>query len=112
MVAAGVGSGQRKPPAGPQAEPALPVLSAPAKLEAAAGEDVLLPLALDGTDGVPAGSVIVVKGLPPGSTLSNGRAHGATDWSLRTDEIGDLHLVPAGCGQRRVAADHPARGAE
>jgi hypothetical protein len=27
--------------------------------------------------------------------LSNGRAQNATDWTLRTDEIGDLHLVPA-----------------
>jgi uncharacterized protein YgiM (DUF1202 family) len=59
---------------------------------------VRLPLALDGTDGVPAGSVIVIKGLPPGSALSNGRAHGATEWSLRTDEIGDVHLVAAAAG--------------
>lgn len=77
---------------------ALPVLSAPTRLEAASGEDVLLPIALDGTDGVPAGSIIVVRGLPPGSTLSNGRRHGETDWALRPDEIGDLHLVTAGAG--------------
>lgn len=84
----------------PAAKPeiALPVLSAPARLEATAGEDALLPIALDGTDGVPAGSVIVVRGLPPGSALSNGRRHGETDWTLRPDEIGDLHLVPAGAG--------------
>ncbi len=81
-----------------QPEPPLPVLSAPARLEAAAGEDVLLPLALDGTDGVPAGSVIVIKGLPPGSALSNGRTHGETEWSLRPDEIGDVHLVAAAAG--------------
>jgi hypothetical protein len=73
----------------------LPVLSAPATLDAAAGQDVLLPIALDGTDHVPAGSVIVIKGLPAGSTLSNGRASGDTDWTVRSDEIGDLHLVPA-----------------
>ena len=78
-----------------QSEPVLPVLSAPAALNAAAGQDVLLPIALDGTDHVPAGSLIVIKGLPPGSTLSNGRADGDTDWTVRPDEIGDLHLVPA-----------------
>jgi hypothetical protein len=78
-----------------QPEPALPVLSAPARIEAAAGEDVLLPIALDGTDGVPAGSVIVIRGLPPGSTLSSGRPDGETNWSLRPGEIGDLRLVPA-----------------
>jgi SH3 domain-containing protein len=76
-------------------EPTLPVLSAPARIEAAAGEDVLLPIALDGTDGVPAGSVIVIRGLPPGSTLSNGRPDGETAWAVRPDEIGDLHLIPA-----------------
>ena len=87
------------------AEPALglPVLSAPATIEASAGEDVLLPIALDGTDGVPAGSVIVIRGLPPGSTLSNGRLHGETDWTLRPGEIGDLHLVAgAGSGESEL----------
>jgi hypothetical protein len=81
-----------------QPELALPVLSAPAMLEATEGEDVLLPIALDGTDGVPAGSAIVIRGLPPGSQLSNGRPHGEADWTLRPDEIGDLHLVPASAG--------------
>ena len=84
-------------------ELALPVLSAPATLEAMAGENVLLPIALDGTDGVPAGSVIVVRGLPPGSKLSIGRANGETAWTLRPDEIGDVHLVAAG-GRIREAA--------
>ncbi len=95
------------------AEPALglPVLSAPATIEASAGEDVLLPIALDGTDGVPAGSVIVIRGLPPGSTLSNGRLHGETDWTLRPGEIGDLHLVRR-CREWRVRTHHPALGAE
>jgi hypothetical protein len=69
-------------------------------LEARAGEDAILPIALDGTDGVPAGSVILIKGLPRGITLSSGRPHGETDWSLRPDEIGDLHLVAAGAGSR------------
>ena len=35
-----------------------PVLTAPAFLEATAGDSISLPIALDGTDGVPAGSTI------------------------------------------------------
>jgi Bacterial SH3 domain len=79
-----------------QFETALPVLSAPAMIETAAGKDAILPIALDGTDGVPPGSVIVIGGLPRGSTLSNGRPRGETGWTLKPDEIGDLHLVPVG----------------
>jgi hypothetical protein len=61
-------------------------------LEATAGEDVNLPIALDGTDGVPARSIIAISGLPQGSMLSSGRPYGETEWNLKTDEIGDLHL--------------------
>ncbi len=80
----------------PEAQSAIPppVLSAPATLEATEGEDVTFPIALDGTDGVPAGSIIVIKGLPQGSRLSNGRPHGEAEWNLKPGEIGDLHLVP------------------
>ena len=86
-----------------QPEPTLPVLSAPASVEAESGEDVILPIALDGTDNVPAGSVIVIRGLPPGSALSSGRPHGETDWSLRPGEIGDLHLAAgAGSGESEL----------
>jgi Bacterial SH3 domain len=99
-------------PAGPshvaaaQPEPALPVLSAPARIEAAAGEAVLLPIALDGTDGVPAGSVILIRGLPPDSTLSSGRADGQADWTVRPDEIGDLQLIPAAwMGEARLTIE-------
>ena len=70
-----------------------PVLTAPAFLEATAGESIFLPIALDGTDGVPAHSTIAITGLPQGSTLSNGRPYGETAWKLERDEIGDLHLV-------------------
>jgi len=70
-----------------------PVLTAPAFLEATAGESIFLPIALDGTDGVPAHSSIVITGLPQGSTLSNGRPFGDTGWKLERDEIGDLQLV-------------------
>src|SRR6476661_5605720 len=69
-----------------------PVLSAPATLEATAGEDVIFPIALDGTDGVPVRSIIAISGLPQGSKLSSGRPYGENEWNLKTDEIGDLHL--------------------
>ena len=48
---------------------------------------------LDGTDGVPARSIIAIRGLPQGSKLSSGRAYDETEWNLKPDEIGDLHLV-------------------
>ena len=70
-----------------------PVLSAPSTLQASAGEHVGFPIALDGTDGVPPNSVIVISGLPPGSRLSTGDRRGGTEWALKPDEIGDLHLV-------------------
>lgn len=70
-----------------------PVLSAPNTLEASAGEDVSFPIALDGTDGIPAHSIIVIRGLPRGSRLSNGNPQGETEWSLKSDEIGDLLLM-------------------
>jgi hypothetical protein len=76
----------------PSAVP-TPVLSSPPTLEASAGGDITLPIALDGTDGVPARSVIAVKGLPQGSRLSSGRPYDETEWNLKPDEIGDLHLV-------------------
>src|SRR5215831_3150996 len=72
---------------------ASPVLTTPAFLEATAGESILLPIALDGTDGVPAHSTITITGLPQGSTLSDGRPSGNTGWKLERNEIGDLQLV-------------------
>ena len=70
-----------------------PALTVPSILEANAGEDIALPISLDGTDGVPFRSAIAVSGLPAGATLSGGRPYGATGWNLKPDEIGDLHLV-------------------
>ena len=70
-----------------------PVLSSPALLEATAGEQVSLPIALDGTDGVPARSIIAISGLPQGSRLSSGSPYGESEWNLKTDELGDLQLV-------------------
>ena len=80
---------------GPAAKSAVhsPVLSSPATLEATAGGDITFPIALDGTDGVPARSIIAIKGLPQGSKLSSGRPYDETEWNLKPDEIGDLHLV-------------------
>ena len=56
-----------------------PVLSLPALLQATAGEEVTLPITLDGTDGVPARSIIAISGLPQGSTLSTGRPYGESE---------------------------------
>ena len=70
-----------------------PVLTAPAFLEATAGESIFVPIALDGTDGVPAHSSIAITGLPQGSTLSKGQPFGDTGWKLERDEIADLQLV-------------------
>jgi hypothetical protein len=79
-------------PAAQSAVPS-PVLSAPAILEATAGRDITFPIALDGTDGVPARSIIAIRGLPQGSKLSSGRPYDETEWNLKPDEIGELRLV-------------------
>ena len=80
---------------GPAAQSAVrsPVLSSPATLEATAGGDITFPIALDGSDGVPARSIIAIRGLPQGSKLSSGRPYDETEWNLKPDEIGDLHLI-------------------
>jgi len=90
-----------------------PVLSVPAALEASAGEDVTFPIALDGTDGVPAGSIIVIRGLPQGSRLSNGHPHGEAEWNLKPGEIGDLHLMlpDAAIGESKLLIQLVAPGA-
>ncbi|MGE5260421.1 MAG: SH3 domain-containing protein [Actinomycetota bacterium] len=81
------------PPAPPvQATAPSPVLTAPPVLEATAGETIKFPIALDNTDGVPARSIVAIQGLPPGSTLSDGRPYG-DEWNLKSDQIGDLHLT-------------------
>jgi hypothetical protein len=70
-----------------------PVLSAPPIVEATLGEHVSFPIAVDGTDGMPPLSRIVIKGLPSGSELSNGYRISNGEWNLNSDQIGDLHLV-------------------
>ena len=76
----------------PSAVP-TPVLSSPPTLEVSAVGHITLPIALDGSDGVPARSIIAVRGLPQGSKLSSGRPYEETEWNLKPDEIGDLHLI-------------------
>jgi hypothetical protein len=71
----------------------MAVLTASNRIEAVAGQPVSVPIALDGTDGVPARSVIAIKGLPSGSNLSEGRPFGEREWTLNPDQIGDLHLT-------------------
>src|SRR4249920_1527374 len=85
---------------GPAAQSAVPspVLSSPAMLEATAGGDITFPITLDGTDGVPARSIIAIRGLPQGSKLSSGRPYDETEWNLKPGEIGDLHLALPGNG--------------
>ena len=80
-------------PIAPLSEVPTPVLSSPPSLEASPGADIALPIALDGTDGVPARSIIAIRGLPQGSKLSSGRPYDETEWNLKPDEIGDLHLI-------------------
>ena len=96
------------------AEPEIltPVLSAPEILEASEGETVALPIALDGTDAVPARSVIVIKGLPPGSALSAGFASAEAEWKLNPNEIGDLQLAlgNAASGDARLSVELVAPG--
>jgi len=89
-----------------------PVLSTQSALEASAGDDVSLPIALDGTDGVPARSIIVISGLPQGSKLSSGNPHGETEWTLKPDEIGDLHLLlpDAASGEAKLTIELVAPG--
>lgn len=70
-----------------------PVLSAPSLVEVVGGQDASLPIAVDGTDGMPPSSRIVIRGLPSDSKLSNGHPDSNGEWNLKPDEIGDLHLV-------------------
>ena len=68
-------------------------LTAPAKLDVIAGRDITFAIALDRPDALPGRSIIAIGGLPQGAKLSSGRPYGETEWNLRSDEIGDLHLV-------------------
>jgi hypothetical protein len=71
-------------------------LDAPAEIEAPAGGGVPFAIALDGTEALPARSVVAIGGLPRGATLSAGRPYGDGEWNLRADEAGGLRLALAG----------------
>jgi hypothetical protein len=79
----------------PEVRPMAPhaVLTASATIEAKAGDTVDLPIALDGTDGVPARSVIAIEGLPQASNLSEGRPYGESEWMVKPNQIGDLQVI-------------------
>lgn len=82
------------------------VLSSPNKVQVKAGNEIEFHLAIDATDALPSRSIIAVSGLPDGASFSEGRPYGATGWSLRPDEIGDLRLrlpsAPNGASNLRI----------
>ena len=82
------------------------VLSSPDKIQVKAGNEIEFHLAIDATDALPSRSIIAVSGLPDGASFSEGRPYGATGWSLRPDEIGDLRLrlpsAPNGASNLRI----------
>ena len=67
-------------------------LSSPERIEAKAGEVIDFPLAIDATEKLPSRSVVAVGAMPDGASFSEGRPYGATGWSLRPDEIGELRF--------------------
>jgi len=74
-------------------------LSSADRIEAKAGEEIDFPVAIDATESLPSRSVIAISALPDGAAFSEGRPYGATGWSLRPDEIGELRLrLPQGRG--------------
>jgi len=75
----------------PEPKPEI-VLSAPGRLEATTGGEVNFDIAIDSDGALPARSVIAIRAMPSGASFSQGRPYGPTEWNLRPDEIGDLHL--------------------
>ncbi len=83
----------------PQPKALEVALSSPERIEGKAGEAIAFPIAIDATGALPARSIVTVAALPEGASFSAGRPYGATGWSLRPDEIGDLQLrLPAWSG--------------
>ena len=68
-------------------------LTAPTTIEAEGDKEVPFRITLNSADPFPLRSIITIQGLPEGTTLSHGRPYSETEWSLRPDEIGDLHLL-------------------
>jgi Bacterial SH3 domain len=67
-------------------------LSSPDRIEAKAGEEIDFPIAIDTTEKLPSRCVLAVSAMPDGASFSEGHPYGATGWSLRPDEIGELRL--------------------
>jgi SH3 domain-containing protein len=67
-------------------------LSSPDRIEAKAGEEIDFLIAIDATERLPSRCIIAVSGMPDGASFSEGRPYGATGWSLRPDEIGELRF--------------------
>lgn len=86
------------------APPVKPVLTTSSMIETVPAAAVPFPIAIDGTDGVPARSAVAVAGLPSGARFSVGRPFGADGWNLRTDEIGDVALTvpPSAAGTHDI----------
>ena len=67
-------------------------LSSPDRVKAKAGEEIDFSIAIDSTEKLPFRCVIAISGMPDGASFSEGRPYGATGWSLRPDEIGELRF--------------------
>lgn len=82
-------------------------LSLPDMIAAEAGKEAPFAIGLDEMDQLPARSILTIRGLPEGTSFSSGRPYGATEWTLRPDEIGDLRLVlPAtASGERALSVE-------
>jgi hypothetical protein len=68
-------------------------LTAPTTIAAEGDKAVPFGIALNSANPIPFRSTISIGGLPEGATFSHGRRYGETEWTLRPDEIGDLHLL-------------------
>ena len=84
------GSGLTHPMQG--ATPPEIALSSSDRITAKAGEEIDFPIAIDLTDTLPSRSLIAISAMPDGASFSEGRPYGATGWSLRPDEIGELRF--------------------
>jgi hypothetical protein len=83
--------------AGATPQAALPAqpevnLSAPVSIEAKPGEAVAFPIAIDSSAQLPARSVLAVRAMPEGASLSKGRPYGDAEWSLNPHELANLSL--------------------
>jgi len=67
-------------------------LSSPDRVTAKGGEEIDFSIAIDATEKLPSRCVIAISGMPDGASFSEGRPYGATGWSLRPDEIGELRF--------------------